>query len=107
MQEERRNPKHFVYAATKTAQTNMILILAWQPTGGDVTFNVIRPGVIETDRNRHVLSNEVYLERHLALIPADRFGAPEDCAGLAVLLRSTEGSYINGAVIAVDGGRRL
>jgi len=42
-----------------------------------------------------------------ARIPLGRIGSPEDCAGIALLLCSPEGAYINGAEIAVDGGMRL
>lgn len=40
-------------------------------------------------------------------IPLGRLGKPDDCAGLALLLCSPEGDYLNGAEIAVDGGLRL
>jgi NAD(P)-dependent dehydrogenase (short-subunit alcohol dehydrogenase family) len=36
--------------------------------------------------------------------PSQRFGEPEEIAGLAVLLASHSGAYINGQTIAVDGG---
>lgn len=107
VQEARPNPTHFYYAATKAAQTNMILNLARTLRAPDVTCNIIQPGAILTDRNRAVLAQPGRAEQVLARIPLGRLGRAEDCAGLALLLCSPEGSYINGAEIAVDGGMRL
>lgn len=107
VQETRPNPTHFYYAATKVAQTNMILNLARTTQAPDVTFNILKPGAVLTDRNRAVLAQPGREEQVRARIPLGRLGKPEDCAGLALLLCSPEGSYINGAEIAVDGGMRL
>ncbi|SFC38855.1 NAD(P)-dependent dehydrogenase, short-chain alcohol dehydrogenase family [Bosea sp. CRIB-10] len=107
VQEARPNPTHFYYAATKAAQTNMILNLARTLRAPDVTCNVIQPGAILTDRNRAVLAQPGREEQVLARIPLGRLGCADDCAGAALLLCSLEGAYINGAEIAVDGGMRL
>lgn len=107
VQEARANADCLYYAATKAAQTNMILNLARTTRAGDITFNVIQPGAIRTDRNRSILAQPGREEQALARIPLGRIGLPDDCAGLALLLCSPKGSYINGAEIAVDGGMRL
>lgn len=107
VQEARPNPTHFYYAATKAAQTNMLLNLARTTQAPGVTFNIVKPGAILTDRNRAVLARPGREEQVLARIPLGRLGEAEDCAGIALLLCSHEGSYINGAEIAVDGGMRL
>ena len=107
VQEARPNSTHFYYAATKAAQTNMILGLARTTQAPGVTFNIVKPGAILTDRNRAVLAQPGREEQVLARIPLGRLGSPADCAGIALLLCSPEGSYINGAEIAVDGGLRL
>lgn len=107
VQEARPNPTHFYYAATKAAQTTMILNLARTLRAPNVTCNIIQPGAILTDRNRAVLAQPGREEQVLARIPLGRLGRAEDCAGAALLLCSPEGAYINGAEIAVDGGMRL
>jgi NAD(P)-dependent dehydrogenase (short-subunit alcohol dehydrogenase family) len=107
VQESRANADCLYYAATKAAQTSMILTLARMAQGADVTLNVIKPGAIRTERNRAILAQPGREELALARIPLGRIGSPEDCAGIALLLCSPEGSYINGAEIAVDGGMRL
>ena len=107
VQEARPNPTHFYYAATKAAQTTMILNLARTLRAPNVTCNIIQPGAILTDRNRAVLAQPGREEQVLARIPLGRLGRAEDCVGAALLLCSPEGAYINGAEIAVDGGMRL
>jgi NAD(P)-dependent dehydrogenase (short-subunit alcohol dehydrogenase family) len=107
VQETRPNPTHFYYAATKAAQTNMVLNLARTLGAPDVTCNIIQPGAILTDRNRAVLAQPGREEQVLARIPLGRLGRADDCAGIALLLCSHQGAYLNGAEIAVDGGMRL
>ena len=107
VQEARPNADCFYYAAAKAAQTNMILNLARMLRQPDITFNVIQPGVIATERNRAALARPGYEAVVKERIPLGHIGAPADCAGAAVLLCSPEGAYINGAEIAVDGGLRL
>jgi NAD(P)-dependent dehydrogenase (short-subunit alcohol dehydrogenase family) len=85
----------------------MILNLARNERSSGVTFNVLRPGAILTDRNRARLAEPEFASTVLERIPTGRIGMPQDCAGAALLLCSDAGSYINGAVISVDGGMRL
>jgi len=107
VQETRANLVHLVYAGQKAAQTNMVLTLARTLGERGVTFNVIQPGAIHTDRNAAVLAEPGFREQVIARIPARRLGAADDVVGAAMLLCGDAGSYINGATIAVDGGLRL
>jgi NAD(P)-dependent dehydrogenase (short-subunit alcohol dehydrogenase family) len=95
---------HFYYAATKAAQTNMILNLARNTRAPCVTFNVLKPGAVLTDRNRAVLADDAYRQALVDQIPLGRLGEPADCVAAALLLCSEEGGYINGAELQVDGG---
>ena len=107
VQETRPNATHFYYAATKAAQTSMVLNLARTLRQPDLTCNIVQPGAILTDRNRAVILRPGVEEQVLARIPLGRLGEAADIAGTALLLCSPEGRYINGAEIAVDGGMRL
>ncbi len=107
VQEARANADCLYYAATKAAQTSMLLTLARTLRAPDITLNVIQPGAIRTERNRAILQQPGREALALERIPLGRLGTPVDCAGLALLLCSPEGAYINGAEIPVDGGMRL
>ena len=107
VQEERPRRDNLLYAALKAAQTHAVRSWARDCAGGDVTFNVVRPGAIETRRNRDVLADPVYRQSVLDRIPLKRLGQPHDCAGIVAWLCTDAASYVNGAVIDVDGGMRL
>ncbi|MFA6714766.1 MAG: SDR family NAD(P)-dependent oxidoreductase [Victivallaceae bacterium] len=96
-----------IYSTTKAALANLTLNCARQYAEFGITANNIAPGVILTDRNEEVLADTGFQNKILDMIPAGRFGLPEDCAGLALLLCSDAGSYITGTHIPVAGGMQL
>lgn len=100
-------PRLAIYAATKAALANLIRTCAREYAPYDITANILHPGVISTDRNQQALSNPDFSSMIRAQIPAGRFGLPEDCAAIALLLCSAGGAYITGAEIPVDGGMSL
>lgn len=107
VQERRPHVEMVAYAATKSAQENIVRNIARQVAADGITVNNISPGAFATDRNREALSNPVYREKVNAAIPLHYAGAPEDAAGTALLLASDAGRYITGATILVDGGLGL
>jgi NAD(P)-dependent dehydrogenase (short-subunit alcohol dehydrogenase family) len=107
IQESRPNARHIAYAASKAAQTSMMLNLARHVRAPGVTFNVLKPGVIATERNAMALADDGRKRDILASTPLGRIGEPQDCVGAALLLCSEEGRFINGAELHVDGGYRL
>jgi NAD(P)-dependent dehydrogenase (short-subunit alcohol dehydrogenase family) len=104
IQEAKPNPSLIVYAALKSAQTNMILNLARQYAARGVTLNNLAPGAIATERNAAVLDDAAYRVRVEAQIPTQRLGIPQDCVGACLLMCSNAGSYITGSTLFVDGG---
>ena len=107
VQEHRGNLSHLVYVGHKAAQTAMMMTLARTQGAADVTFNVVQPGAIHTQRNDDVLSDPGFRAALIAHIPAGRVGAPADIVGMVRLLCAGAGSYVNGAILSVDGGLRL
>ncbi|MEZ0072313.1 SDR family oxidoreductase [Planotetraspora sp. GP83] len=92
------------YTAAKHAVAGLTRSLAveWAPSG--VQVNAIAPGYIETN-NTSALRDDP--EREPAIrtrIPAGRWGTPEDIVGAAVFLASPASDYVNGHLLAVDGG---
>ncbi len=102
--ERRPHPDMCVYAATKSAQENLVRGLARQVAAEGITVNNLCPGVFFTDRNKECLADPVYGPKVTAAIPLHDYALPEDAAGAALLLASDAGRYITGATIMVDGG---
>lgn len=107
VQEAKPHPEMAVYAASKSAQESMVRNIAAQVAQYGVTVNNLAPGVIATDRNTEVLSNESYRQKVLNRIPMHRCGESTDCVGAALLFCSDAGRYITGASLLVDGGLHL
>lgn len=92
------------YAVTKTAILGMTRALCNEWAAQGVNVNAIAPGYYETDMTSALQQDE---ERRKALserIPAGRWGRPEDLVGAVVFLASSASDYVNGTVLAVDGG---
>ena len=102
--ERRPHPDMCVYAATKSAQENLVRGLARQVAAEGITVNNLCPGVFYTDRNKDCLADPVYGPKVTAAIPMHDYAMPEDAAGTALLLASDAGRYITGATIMIDGG---
>ena len=105
--ERRPHPDMCVYAATKSAQENLVRNLARQLAPDGITVNNLCPGVFCTDRNRECLEDPVYSQKVRGAIPMHDWAMPEDAAGAALLLASDAGRYITGSTILVDGGLAL
>lgn len=105
--ERRPHPDMCVYAATKSAQENLVRGIARQVAKEGITVNNLCPGVFFTDRNREALADPVYGQKVAAAIPMNDYAMPEDAVGAALLLASDAGRYITGATIMVDGGLSL
>ena len=78
------------------------LALEWGPKG--VNVNAIAPGVFPTALNEKLLNGTPRGQEFLTRIPLKRFGKVEELAGAAVFLASEAASYVNGEILAVDGG---
>ncbi|MBI5821512.1 MAG: SDR family oxidoreductase [Verrucomicrobia bacterium] len=107
VQQQRPHPDMIVYAASKSAQENLVRNLAKQLGPDGITINNLAPGVIMTDRNVPALADEAYAARVRNMIALREFGEPSDCAGAALLFCSDAGRYITGVDLFVDGGMAL
>jgi pteridine reductase len=98
---ERPWPAYLAYCASKAGLWNLTLALA-RSLAPEVTVNGIAPGVVEWPDDYPQAEREKYLKR----VPLGRAGTPDDVARLMKFLVS-EGSYITGQIIRLDGGRSI
>ena len=98
----RGNAGQTAYAASKTALVGFTKSLAREIGGKGITVNAICPGLVDTDMTSHLTepARAVYVEQ----TPLGRTARLEEVAVVVRFLMSEEASYVNGAVIPVDGG---
>jgi 2-deoxy-D-gluconate 3-dehydrogenase len=93
------------YAASKGGIVQMTRAMAVAWAKDNIQVNAILPGWIDTELTQKARQQvEGLHERVLARTPAQRWGSPDDFAGIAVFLASPASSFVTGATIAVDGG---
>lgn len=98
-------PNHNAYGAAKAAVLNLTKLAAVENARHGVRINSICPGPIDTETLRWALDQRPGgLQGFVDQIPAQRLGRVEDVANAALFLASDEATYVNGAVLTVDGG---
>jgi 2-dehydro-3-deoxy-D-gluconate 5-dehydrogenase len=92
------------YVSSKHALAGLTRALAseWAPRG--VQVNAIAPGYIVTANTAPLRADPERAASISARIPAGRWGNPDDLVGAAVFLASPASDYVNGHILAVDGG---
>lgn len=102
--EELPFPHFSSYCASKGGIKMLMRNLSVELAPFGITINNIAPGAIETPMNAKLLNNPIQLKKLLQNIPLNRLGKPEDVAGVAAFLASSDADYITGSTIYVDGG---
>ncbi|MBU1311051.1 MAG: SDR family oxidoreductase [Gammaproteobacteria bacterium] len=92
------------YTASKHAIAGVTKALANEWAQHNIQVNAIAPGYFSTDNTAALQADTARNAAITARIPAGRWGEPEDLAGAAVFLASKASDYVNGHVLAVDGG---
>ena len=95
------------YAASKAALLSLTKTLALEWASHGIRVNAIIPGVSMTAQPLENTTPDELLERGRREIPLGRVGYPEDMAGLAAFMASSDGAYMTGQGVAMNGGRVL
>ncbi|WP_292959835.1 2-dehydro-3-deoxy-D-gluconate 5-dehydrogenase KduD [Novosphingobium sp. UBA1939] len=92
------------YTASKSGVAGLTKLLANEWAAKGVNVNAIAPGYIATNNTAALQSDETRNRQIMERIPEGRWGSPEDIGGAAVFLSSRAADYVQGHVLAVDGG---
>ncbi len=92
------------YTASKSAVAGLTRALAVEWGHRGVNVNAIAPGVYRTALNAALLDGTERGKEFLLRTPLRRFGRIEELGGACVFLASEAASFVNGEVLAVDGG---
>jgi len=92
-------PGQVNYAAAKAGLLGATRALARECAKRGVLVNALTPGFITTDMTGNMDEKELAKS-----IPMNRFGKPEEVAGVVSFLASEDANYVTGQVIGVNGG---
>ncbi|HEX2088392.1 MAG TPA: 3-oxoacyl-ACP reductase FabG [Actinomycetota bacterium] len=98
----RGNPGQTAYAASKAGLVGFTRSLAREVGRKGITVNALCPGLIETDIAEAMTPAQ--RDALVASTPAGRLGNSSEVAAAVTFLASDAASYVNGAVLTVDGG---
>jgi NAD(P)-dependent dehydrogenase (short-subunit alcohol dehydrogenase family) len=97
------NKGRVAYGASKGGVNLMTLVMATELGGQGIRVNAVAPGPIDTPLARSVHTADVRRQWN-ERVPQGRYGAPEEVADAVCFLISDQAGYINGQILAVDGG---
>jgi 2-dehydro-3-deoxy-D-gluconate 5-dehydrogenase len=92
------------YTASKSGVAGLTKLLANEWAAKGLNVNAIAPGYIATNNTAALQADENRNRQIMERIPAGRWGKASDLGGAAVFLASSASDYVNGHILAVDGG---
>ena len=101
------DPSTGTYGLTKAADMQFVRNMAMEFAARGICANCIAPGTFKTEMARSQWEDPEQVAWYSRRNPSRRFGELDEISGLAVLLASRAGGYINGQTIPVDGGHTI
>jgi 3-oxoacyl-[acyl-carrier protein] reductase len=90
------------YVAAKGGQVGWSRSMARELAPFGITVNMVAPGWIPVERHENDPQTEK--DAYFSLIPAGRWGTPQDVADAILYLASEEASFVTGQTLCVNGG---
>ena len=100
-------PWSAAYCASKGGVVNLTRSMALDYGKHGIQVNAIAPGTIVTPMSQYKLDMPGVKEFLIKAIPLEKFGSPDDIAGPAVFLTSSDSDFVTGHILMVDGGRSI
>ena len=95
------------YSVSKAAIIMLTKVLAVELGGKAIRVNCIAPGLVETKFAAVLVNTPSIHDAYVARAALGRHGQPEEIAGAALYLVSSESSFMTGQVLVIDGGTRF